>query len=173
MSSLRTALVVAVFSACAPQQSSSAARVGAGTMVIVEDVEDCRWVDTSRETRRGPSPVAQDRVRPCERAVRGGAWRGCVHVDPSAPVCLNGCSLCDLWVVGGREREYVFRIDQCWSQPQRGCGVAVGLAGDFSDWGNDIGAPDYDCAIVDGRCTPIPLAAAASESSPASDQSSR
>lgn len=124
---------------------------------LVERATDCVWADDLRHFRRGPSPIASEPPRACERAADESGWRGCVHLDLSRPACINGCSECLAYVVGERgDLPSHERVDRCWRAPDLECAITYGTGGDFSA-GHPYPAPTYDCAIIDGTCTEVPL----------------
>jgi hypothetical protein len=119
----------------------------------------CLWFDAEGEFHRGGSPLASERPRPCERVFHAFRWDGCVPLDVSRVACLNGCSECIAHIIGDESRiPTAHREDQCWSEPEPGCAIAFKTRGD-STWGSlhTIPAPDYDCAMIDGLCTAVPM----------------
>ena len=104
-------------------------------------------------------PLASERPRPCERVFHAYRWDGCVHLDVSRIACLNGCSECIAHVVGDESRiPTAHREDQCWSEPEPGCAIAFKTRG-ATTWGSlhAIPAPTYECAMIDGVCTTVPM----------------
>lgn len=135
---------------------------------LVERASECIWGDALRNFHRGPSPVASERPRACERNANGARWLGCVHLDLTRVACLDGCSECLAYVIGTDERPPVAeRFDRCWPDPEpgasgppAGCAVAFILEGSSYSAGQPFPAPTYDCAMIDGVCSEVPWPAA-------------
>lgn len=128
---------------------------------LVERATECVWRDDLRYFHRGPSPVAAEPVRACERAASAAGWRGCVQLDLSRAACLNGCSECLAYVAGDDSPlPMAARVDRCWRAPDFGCAIAFDTTHGGWESAGDLHpfpAPTYDCAIIGGVCTPVLL----------------
>ncbi|MGE0786796.1 MAG: hypothetical protein AB7S26_14085 [Sandaracinaceae bacterium] len=151
-STIASSLLIAT--ACAGSPARSAPH-------LVERVRDCVWFDETETAHHGPSPVAAIAPRECERATVRLEWQGCVHVDVARRACLNGCSECLAHVVGDdSSTPAASRADRCWGGPDPGCAVAFDICPGWmgSAGRTRVDAPDYDCAVVHGRCASVPSA---------------